>query len=100
MKTYIRADTSPWRTKVDLFIVSEDRKTRVKEVILEQFDETVCAPTDPSFSLSTDAAQVLMDDLWNVGIRPTEGAGSAGAMRAVERHLEDMRALVFKTKAK
>lgn len=50
------------------------------------------------FSLPTDfsnAAQVLMDDLWACGIRPTEGQGSAGAMRAMESHLADMRRLVF-----
>jgi hypothetical protein len=33
-------------------------------------------------------AQVLMDDLWRCGIRPTEGAGSAGAMNAVQEHLK------------
>jgi hypothetical protein len=36
-----------------------------------------------------------MDELWHAGIRPTEGAGSAGAMAATQRHLEDMRTLVF-----
>jgi hypothetical protein len=51
---------------------------------------------DPTVRLSNDAAQVLMDDLWNSGIRPTEGAGSAGAMRAAERHIEDLRKIAFK----
>jgi len=49
----------------------------------------------PTFSLSIDAAQILMDDLWNAGLRPTEGSGSAGALAATQRHLEDMRTLVF-----
>jgi len=40
-------------------------------------------------------AQELMDDLWRCGIRPTDGAGTAGSMAATERHLEDMRKLVF-----
>ena len=40
-------------------------------------------------------AQELMDSLWSCGIRPTEGAGSAGALSAVKYHLEDMRKLVF-----
>lgn len=44
--------------------------------------------------------QVLMDDLWACGVRPTEGAGSAGQLTATQRHLDDMRALVFKTKPK
>jgi hypothetical protein len=52
---------------------------------------------EPSFAMDNEQAQTLMDDLWNCGIRPTEGAGTAGSMRAVERHLEDMRTLVFKS---
>jgi len=40
-------------------------------------------------------AQALMDRLWTAGFRPTEGAGSAGALDATQRHLEDMRTLVF-----
>jgi len=51
---------------------------------------------EPTFSLSLESAQLLMDDLWNSGLRPTEGTGSAGSLRATERHLEDMRTLVFK----
>jgi hypothetical protein len=38
-----------------------------------------------------------MDDLWASGVRPTEGNGSAGAMRAVERHIDDLRKIAFKT---
>ncbi len=50
-----------------------------------------CAPV----SIDQVEAQQLMDDLWQCGIRPTEGSGSAGAMAAQTRHLEDMRKLVF-----
>ena len=53
---------------------------------------------EPFVRLEKEQAQLLMDDLWNCGIRPTEGAGSAGAMAATERHLEDMRKLVFEGK--
>jgi hypothetical protein len=95
MKQQIRAQSAPWRMGIELYIGSEDRKLRVKEIIIEEM-ETSALVVDPSFQLSNDAAQTLMDDLWNAGLRPTEGAGSAGALRAVERHLEDMRTLVFK----
>lgn len=37
----------------------------------------------------------LMDDLWVCGLRPSEGSGSAGALAATERHLGDMRRIVF-----
>lgn len=49
---------------------------------------------EPTFRIKTTAAQILMDDLWNSGIRPTEGTGSAGSLAATERHLADFRKLV------
>ena len=59
------------------------------------FDEVhEFALVPPLLDIDATAAQVLMDDLWACGVRPTEGAGSAGAMRVVERHLEDMRCIV------
>jgi len=54
----------------------------------------------PTFTLNSEEAQGLMDELWGAGFRPTEGTGSAGALAATQRHLEDFRALVFKTKPK
>lgn len=50
---------------------------------------------EPSVRLTLTAAQALMDDLWQAGLRPTEGAGSAGSLAATQRHLDDMRRLVF-----
>jgi hypothetical protein len=51
----------------------------------------------PTFAMTREAAQELMDRLWQCGIRPSEGSGSAGQLAATRAHLEDMRALVFKT---
>lgn len=50
---------------------------------------------NPTFSLDEAAAQELMDSLWQCGLRPSEGTGSAGALAATQKHLEDMRSLVF-----
>jgi len=50
----------------------------------------------PAARLDRNQAQALMDDLWQCGIRPSEGTGSAGALAATQRHLDDMRTLVFK----
>ena len=50
---------------------------------------------DPTFLLTNDQAQTLMDDLWNCGIRPTEGTGSAGSLKATQDHLKDMRQIAF-----
>ena len=50
---------------------------------------------EPTISLRFEEAQRLMDELWECGLRPTEGSGSAGQLAAVQRHLEDMRRLTF-----
>lgn len=51
----------------------------------------------PMMRLSQDQAQQFMDQLWHCGIRPTEGQGSSGQLAAVQKHLDDMRALAFGT---
>lgn len=60
--------------------------------------EGLIAP--PFLSLAPEDAQSLMDELWSAGLRPSEGSGSAGSLAATERHLEDMRALVFRKNVK
>jgi hypothetical protein len=82
---------------------------RVGFTLVDQSGETVLigqpvemAPYDPAgypppktFLLSENAVQRLMDELWNIGYRPSEGSGSAGALAATQRHLDDMRKLAF-----
>lgn len=70
-----------------------------KPVVLEAITpEMETQVIDPTFSMNMEAGQQLMDELWRCGLRPTDGTGSAGSLAATERHLADMRALVFKTK--
>lgn len=52
--------------------------------------------TQPMIKLPFDAAQRLMDELWQAGCRPSQSVGTAGQVEAVKYHLEDMRRLVFK----
>lgn len=56
-------------------------------------------PHDPLVTLENDEAQSLMDELWHLGIRPTEGHGSTGQIAAVEAHRDDLRAMLDKTLA-
>jgi hypothetical protein len=65
----------------------------IKEIIWEEHNGTMCKGAD--FSLDDVASQVLMDDLWACGVRPTEGSGSAGSLKATENHLDDMRKIAF-----
>jgi hypothetical protein len=50
---------------------------------------------EPMMRLGIEQAQQLMDELWQCGLRPTEGSGSAGSLAATERHLKDMQAIAM-----
>ena len=52
--------------------------------------------SDTGLFLTSDDAQQLMNELWRVGMRPRDGAGSLAQVEATKAHLEDMRRLVFK----
>lgn len=46
-----------------------------------------------AIQLPRETAQQLMDALWQCGLRPSEGSGSAGSLKATESHLKDMQEL-------
>lgn len=54
------------------------------------------AMTQPMIKLPLEAAQRLMDELWQAGVKPSQSIGSTGQVEAIKYHLEDMRKLVFK----
>lgn len=65
-------------------------------VVLQAVAEEERAMIPPAtLTLPPASAQQLMDELWRCGLRPTEGTGSAGALAATERHLQDLQKLVF-----
>ena len=76
-------------------LTREPRQEHIGEVVMRPLAEGA-DPSSPTFVLPMENAQCLMDDLWRIGLRPSEGAGSAGSLRATERHLEDMRRVVAK----
>lgn len=96
----IRATAGPWWDGVELLIGSEKREghsiyvVKPENIILTQIDEMYA--TEPSLRISRTAAQTLIDDLWMSGLRPTEGTGSAGSLKATQNHLNDMRKIVEK----
>jgi len=63
----------------------------VEWVIVEQENCYV----EPMLRLGIQEAQKLMDELWQCGLRPTEGTGSAGSLAATERHLKDMQSVAM-----
>jgi len=91
-KVELRAVSAPWHGGVELLVrqgdaygVNVTMETKKQGLIVE-----------PTLRIGMDEAQSLMDDLWNAGLRPTEGAGSAGSLRATEKHLQDMHKIAFK----
>jgi hypothetical protein len=46
--------------------------------------------------VSYETAQELIDSLWTCGLRPSEGTGSAGSLKAAENHLKDLQTLSFR----
>ena len=88
----IRATPAPWWRGVEL-LFRQGSSVGVS-VVMEENESAVAV--EPTVRISDEEAQTLMDDLWNCGFRPTEGTGSAGAMRAVESHVSDLRKIAFK----
>jgi len=92
MRLRARKEGDFGRDHICIALFSEDRKIAGEVVIKPIPDHGLISPL---VRISTHEAQIFMDDLWDCGIRPTEGSGSAGAMRAIEKHLEDMRKIAF-----
>jgi len=90
----IRAMREEWYGGIKFQIREGDKV--VEKLVFKKFNEHEFTPEVGIIKI--DKAQLLMDDLWNCGIRPTEGSGSAGSLKATEYHLEDMRKLVFHKK--
>ncbi len=62
----------------------------VTNIELSEFSPSEAVSQNVALELPTLVAQQLVDTLWDCGFRPSEGTGSAGAMRKVEEHVKDM----------
>ena len=91
----ILAQKEPFRRGISLVITTRgyDQIARPVEMVpVEQREAMV-----PAVTISEEAAQKLMDELWTCGLRPSEGSGSAGMLAATQRHLADMQKIVSKS---
>jgi hypothetical protein len=96
--TRIAAELKPWGRQIDLYYGRYEGETFRAASPVEFVEQREDHRVEPFMSLHLTAAQELMDELWRCGLRPSEGSGSAGSLAATERHLADMRRLVFKGK--
>lgn len=76
----------------------ENRTTLIGQPIqlVEVPPDEIYVGHEAAFYLRPDEAQNLMDELWRCGVRPSEGAGSAGSLRQAESHIASLRAIAFK----
>ena len=68
-----------------------------KDGSLEMFEHHTAIPQEPFITLDIDMLQPLSDALAENGIKPQQGFFE-GKLESIEKHLEDMRTLVFKKK--
>jgi hypothetical protein len=64
----------------------------IKNIEWQELEEnTLLTSENLVVRLEVKAAQELMDDLWQCGLRPSEGTGSAGQSVAQQDHIKDLR---------
>lgn len=81
---------------VDFFVRTGDERVgfhRMLPATLERMEDGEFFG-EPALRVRPEHAQQLMDQLWDIGFRPTQGQQSEGQFAAQGRHLADMRALV------
>lgn len=91
-KLRIHAQYEPLQRAISIYIV--DGENVASNITFSEREEgSFC---DPTLRIDAHSAQVLMDDLWQCGLRPTAGKQSEGVITAQQLHLNDMRAIVSK----
>lgn len=99
-RTHVRVCEENYKDHLNFAIIEGSRRDEyfyaATKVTMERIKPGDSTPT--AFSIPYDCGQILMDDLWNAGIRPTETKNQAGEIAATKYHLEDMRKLVFEQK--
>lgn len=96
MKTKIRAASQIWSDRVLIAItqtLDDGSRSVATNVVFTALEPGM--PMEPSLTLGREDAQALMDELWDCGLRPTQGAGSAGALAATQAHLGDLQRITF-----
>lgn len=90
----VDATLAPYRQGIELtFYRRVFSEFEIAEpLVMRKVDENAYKPA--TLTLSRKTGQQLIDQLWQCGLRPSEGTGSAGAMAAQTKHLNDMRKLV------
>lgn len=92
-KLEIRAEKVLYTNSIDLLVMQRgmDGTNAVGRPLTMERLEPGEHFGEPTLRIGMESAQLLIDELWRCGVRPSEGTGSAGSLAATERHLKDMR---------
>ncbi len=96
-KFQIMARREDWSEGVSLHLKEKTQgmgQLVAQPLVMKQVEQGL--HIEPFLRLSINEAQQLIDELWQCGLRPSEGTGSAGSLKATENHLQDMRSIVMK----
>lgn len=91
-----RAHAAPWDRCIEIAIIQHEAEGRIScagPLVMHPVSRG--AMIERAFALQHEAAQKLMDDLWDTGLRPSEGHGSAGSLAATQKHLADMKQIAY-----
>lgn len=92
----VRCEREPWRDGIELLILEKrGHETWVAERLVFKHLPEGNMIGEPTVRLKNQEAQMLIDELWRCGLRPSEGTGSAGSLAATERHLADMQKIAM-----
>lgn len=92
----IRAQQMEWYSgiSIGIFTLQEDNSIiAVKELTAIKLEPGSIIPD--VMKITKRQAQILLDDLWHCGIRPSDGTGNTGQLAATQKHLDDMKEIAF-----
>lgn len=66
-------------------------------IVFKEQDPARTVPYRSILQLTSQSVQELMNDLWAMGIRPTEMKHTSETIDAMKSHIDDFRKIVFST---
>lgn len=95
METLIHAQRELWNDTIAIHMAEQKPFGLFVAQAVTFTEQPVGSYHEPFLRLRLDDAQRLMNELWDCGLRPSEGTGSAGSLKATEKHLTDMQRIAF-----
>jgi predicted transcriptional regulator len=90
----ISAQYKPWSDSVEIFIHTENAYCSHIEMKTEENLGAIYLT--PSCEIKYDMAQRLLEQLWNIGLRPKNNKYGDEVVKTMNDHLQDMRRIAFK----